>query len=69
MRKDYTAPTIESEEVLEQTSLSCNVTNLAEGSSDCASLYRKSGAYFDTETGAPDCSDGLNQATCMAVLS
>ena len=67
MRKDYTPPAIESEEVLEQTSLACNVTALPEGSSDCARLYRKSAAYFNAEI--LECNTVLEQAACMVVLS
>ncbi len=67
MRKDYTAPTIESEEVLEQTSLACNVTNLSERSPECAENNRKSDAFFNAEV--IECQTVLEQAACMAVLS
>jgi len=66
MRK-YVKPAVESEEMLEQTSLACNVTSLPEGSSDCARLYRKSDAYFDSEILA--CNTVLEQAACMVALS
>ncbi len=67
MRKQYTAPAIESEEVLEQTSLACNVTNLSEQSPQCASEFRKSEAFFDSEKLA--CQTILEQFDCVAVLS
>jgi hypothetical protein len=41
MRK-YVQPAVESEEMLEQTSLACNVTALNDRAPECARLYRKS---------------------------
>ncbi len=67
MRKQYTAPAIESEEVLEQTSLSCNVTNLEERSETCAEEFRKSAAFFNRKV--LECQTILEQSKCMAVLS
>ena len=66
MRK-YVPPAIESEEMLEQTSLACNVTNLAQSAPDCFRLYRKSEAYFDNEYIA--CNTVLLQTECMVALS
>lgn len=66
MRK-YVQPAVESEEMLEQTSLACNVTNLAELSTTCARSYRKSEAYFNDEVLA--CNTVLIQSGCMVALS
>jgi hypothetical protein len=66
MRK-YVQPAVESEEMLEQTSLACNVTNLAELSPTCIRSYRKSEAYFDNEY--INCSTVLLQTECMVALS
>jgi hypothetical protein len=66
MRK-YVQPAVESEEMLEQTSLACNVTALDAGSPDCARLYRKSEAYFNNVT--LQCEVVLLQAACMVALS
>ncbi len=67
MRRQYTAPAIESEEVLEQTSLACNVSNLSDQLPQCASQFRKSEAFFNDEV--LECQTVLEQAACMAVLS
>ncbi|MFL7791879.1 MAG: hypothetical protein AB8I69_07050 [Anaerolineae bacterium] len=66
MRK-YVQPAVESEEMLEQTSLACNVTNLAEASPDCAQTYRKSETYFNNEI--LECEIVLIQGGCMVALS
>ena len=66
MRK-YVQPAVESEEMLEQTSLACNVTNLAEAAPDCARLYRKNEAYFNDVIF--QCAEVLYQADCMVALS
>ena len=66
MRK-YVQPAVESDEMLEQTSLACNVTALPDSSPDCAQLYRKSEAYFNNVT--LQCATVLNQAACMVALS
>ena len=66
MRK-YVQPTVESEEMLEQTSLACNVTALPDQTSACASDFRKSAAYFNLEILA--CATVLEQAACMVALS
>ena len=66
MRK-YVQPAVESEEMLEQTSLACNVTNLAETSPECARLYRKSEAYFNELTLV--CNVVLIQDAWMVALS
>ena len=66
MRK-YVQPAVESEEMLEQTSLACNVTNLSELSATCARSYRKSEAYFNDEIIV--CNTVLIQAECMVALS
>jgi len=66
MRK-YVQPAVESEEMLEQTSLACSVTNLAQNAPDCARLYRKNEAYFNDEVLA--CNTVLIQSGCMVALS
>ena len=66
MRK-YVQPAVESEEMLEQTSLACNVTTLAEQSASCMRGYRKSEAYFDDEI--IGCNTVLLYMDCMVVLS
>jgi hypothetical protein len=66
MRK-YVQPAVESEEMLEQTSLACNVTALPDQSPTCARLYRKSEAYFNNVT--LECAIVLLQAECMVALS
>jgi hypothetical protein len=66
MRK-YVQPAVESEEMLEQTSLACNVTALNDRTPDCARLYRKSEAYFNNVT--LQCATVLLQAECMVALS
>ena len=66
MRK-YVQPAVESEEMLEQTSLACNVTNLEELSEVCARSYRKSEAYFNNEVIV--CNTPLLQSECMVALS
>lgn len=66
MRK-YVQPAVESEEMLEQTSLACNVTDLEEASATCARTYRKSEAYFNNEIIV--CNTVLIQEGCMVVLS
>jgi hypothetical protein len=66
MRK-YVQPAVESEEMLEQTSLACNVTNLQDLSATCARSYRKSEAYFNELT--LQCATVLIQNECMVALS
>ena len=66
MRK-YVPPTVESEEMLEQTSLACNVTSLAQLDAECARVYRKSEAYFNDEI--LSCNTVLIQSGCMVALS
>ena len=66
MRK-YVQPAVESEEMLEQTSLACSVTNLADLSETCARAYRKSEAYFNDEIIV--CNTVLIQSDCMILLS
>ena len=66
MRK-YVPPAIESEEMLEQTSLACNVTALPQNSETCASDYRKSEAYFDSEI--LSCNTIVEAGDCMVALS
>lgn len=66
MRK-YVQPAVESEEMLEQTSLACNVTNLADLQPACARAYRKSDAYFNDEVIV--CNTVLIQSGCMVALS
>ena len=66
MRK-YVQPAVESEEMLEQTSLACNVTALNDRAPECARLYRKSDAYFNDVTLV--CNTVLIQGTCMVALS
>lgn len=66
MRK-YVQPAVESEEMLEQTSLACNVTNLADSSATCMRSYRKSAAYFDDEL--IGCNTVLLYMDCMVALS
>ena len=66
MRK-YIAPAVESEEMLEQTSLACNVTSLPSSGPSCASTYRKNPGYFDATVLV--CSIVLIQNTCMVALS
>jgi hypothetical protein len=66
MRK-YVQPAVESEEMLEQTSLACNVTNLEELSATCARSYRKSEAYFNDEVIV--CNTVVIQSGCMVALS
>jgi hypothetical protein len=65
MRK-YVQPAVESEEMLEQTSLACNVTSVLESTYRCMSDYRKSEAYFDEEL---QCLTILASPDCMVALS
>jgi hypothetical protein len=65
MRK-YVQPAVESEEMLEQTSLACNVTNLEQSSPDCLRTYLK-GEAFDNEY--INCSTPVFQTECMVALS
>ncbi|MBN1976801.1 MAG: hypothetical protein JW918_05320 [Anaerolineae bacterium] len=65
MRK-YVQPAVESEEMLEQTSLACNVTSVLEEDYTCMSTYRKSETSFDEEL---QCRTILLDPTCMVALS
>jgi hypothetical protein len=65
MRK-YVQPAVESEEMLEQTSLACNVTSVLELTYNCMEVYRKRGAYFDREL---QCETILASPDCMVALS
>jgi hypothetical protein len=65
MRK-YVQPAVESEEMLEQTSLACNVTNLEQSSPDCLRTNRK-GTYFDNEF--VNCNTQVFYTECMVALS
>jgi hypothetical protein len=67
MRKTYVPPTIESEEMLEQTSLACNVTALPDSSIGCAADFRKTESYFDDES--MSCNTPLLYGECMVALS
>ena len=66
MRK-YVQPAVESEEMLEQTSLACNVTNLAEQTATCMRAYRKDDVNFDDEL--IGCNVVLLYMDCMVALS
>ena len=70
-RKDYVAPAIAAEDVLEQTSLACQVTqwpfddnNFVPGFGQCTENVAKGGAYFPQ-----GCANPLEDQQTPVVLS